>query len=153
LSLTELDDGPVRNDKLIEAVSLLENIDGFRNRRAGYVIIAFIISCSISVRSFFWLIDLTTWLGLEKFHVTAPASVSFVLIFLVFVLVFMALNSLLEMMGFRDIARIIEKQLSDLSLNADELRELGHVAESRNWKQGRIYRDVVAKLSSGQAPL
>lgn len=133
--------------RLNDAISLFDEMDTYRNRHRSYPIILFLISCATGARSFFWIIDLMTWIGLEKLHVTAPASASFVLIFVVVIAVFVLSLSALDLLGFRDIATDTGRQLSKLGLSKPELRQLGEIVTSHNWKHQRIFEDAVAKLA------
>ena len=125
------------------AVNDLEVLERCSDRPAAYPALVFLASGLVSFLSYFRLIDLMTWLGIDRFDVTAPAMVAFVLVFVVFLAVFVLLISVLERIGFVDIRSRLRKSLADLALNGDELRGLRDIVASRSWKHGSLYEDVI----------
>ncbi len=136
--------------RMQKAILLFDNVDKRFRLRAVFAIIAFFFSCGLGFRSFFWLIDLTTWLGLEKVHITGPSLVSFILIFVVTILVFACLISLIDALVLGDIIDDTGHRLSALTLNENERQELLGAVRSDNWKQGQVIRSMITKLTDGQ---
>ncbi|MCP4318538.1 MAG: hypothetical protein GY789_21645 [Hyphomicrobiales bacterium] len=136
------------SNRLENAICRVEEIDGYRNLHDAIPVFLFLASGVFATRSFFWLIDFTTWLGFYKLGPVLPSLVSFVLLFVVWVLTFLAFMSLLEWMKFRNIRTFANNRLSNLTLTADEVCELKHFVKSKTWKHDYILKDVVATLES-----
>lgn len=132
--------------KVEHALGRIEDIDRYKNLHGAIPILLFLVSGALAARSYFWLIDLTTWLGLGRVDPIFPASMSFILLFVVWMLAFLAAMSLLQWMNFRDIRTSAKSRLSHLDLTAEEARVLESMVKSRSWKHERELRDATAGL-------
>ena len=142
-----------RPDRVRDAVLVIEDIDKLRNLHDAIPSLLFFASAGFSVRCFFWIIDFATWLGFDKLDPILPASTAFILLFVVWILAFLALMSLLEATEFKNVRTVAGNRLSDLMLNPGELRELQGIVTSRTWKHDCILKSVVARLMEEQAAL
>ena len=69
-----------RPDRMRDAVRVIEDIDNLRNLHDAVPTLLFFVSAGFSVRCFFWIIDVTTWLGFDKLDPILPASTAFILV-------------------------------------------------------------------------
>lgn len=129
-----------------KAIFRIEEIDGFTNLHDAVPILLFLASGGLAARSFFWLIDLLTWLGLGNLDPGVPSSISLVLFFVVWITAFLVSMSLLEWMKFKNIRTATIKRSSQITLTTDEVSRLKNIVKSRAWKHDRISKDVAAKL-------
>lgn len=142
------DDHSGLTGKVKNTLKRMEEIDQHRNLHRAVPILLFLLSGGFAARSYFWLIDLATWVGLGKLDPVFPASVAFILFFVVWMLVFLAGMSLLEWMHFRNIRSSASNRLSKLKLTTDEIRLLNRAVGSRTWRHDRILKDVTARLEA-----
>ena len=128
------------------AIRRLEDVDGYRNLHDSIPVLLFVASAGLAARSFFWLIDITTWLGLGRIDPVVPSSISFVLLFVVWIVAFLGFSVVLDRMRFKNLRKFAALRLSDLALTRDELRALKEIVQSRNWKHDRILKDFADDL-------
>ena len=64
-------------DKVRTALLIIEDIDKHRNLHNAIPTLLLFLSAGFAVRAFFWIIDLTTWLGFDKLDPIFPAFLSF----------------------------------------------------------------------------
>lgn len=134
--------------KIKNTLNRIEEIDQHRNMHGAVPMLLFLLSGGFAARSYFWLIDLATWLGLGKLDPVFPASISFILLFVVWMLAFLACMSLLEWMRFKNIRTSAGNRLSQLMLTADEVHLLNRAVRSKTWKHDRILKEVTANLET-----
>lgn len=134
-----------------DALSVLERIDGYRNLHTGVAVLCFFVSAGFGVLAFFLATELALWFGVSKHAALLVVSVSWVLIFPVWVLVYLIVLSLLGALGIRDLRAAVRHRLSDLTLSPDQLRDLQGALVSRPWRHGRIFKRAIAELSEQQA--
>ena len=136
-------------DNLRHAVSELEEMDNHRNLHRGVAILCFFAAAGIGFGVFSLLLYLASSLVVGELLASLIIALSWIMIFPVWVLAFACILSVLDTMEIRDVRSIAKGRLSNSGLGADELRELGNVLASRNWRHGRIFRSVVADLTEG----
>ena len=142
-----------RLDKVRDALIIIEDSDKHRNLHNAIPPVLFFTSGGLSARSFFWIIDFTTWLGFDKLSPVFPASLAFIFLFVVWIFTFLAFLSLLEATKFRNIRNVASYRLSNLMLNPGELREIQDIVNSRTWKHDSIVKSVVAGLAEQRGVL
>ena len=142
-----------RPDKVRNALLIVEDIDKHRNLHDAIPTVLFFVSAGFAVRSFFWIIDFTTWLGFDKLDPVFPASIGFIFLFVVWILTFLAFMSLLEVKKFKNVRTVASNRLSSLMLNPSELSELRDIVTSRTWKHDHILKSVVASLTERQGAM
>ncbi len=139
-----------RTVKVHDALSMLDSIDKHRNLHVIAVILVFYFSFGIGILSFFIINNLLIFEGISRFLALGLVSISFVLIFPIWVLSFLFTTIMLDTMGIKDLRSITRYRLSDLTLSLDELHELRHHLVDREWKHGRIFENVITDLANGR---
>jgi hypothetical protein len=142
-----------RPDKVRDALLIIEDSDKHRNLHDAIPFVLFFASAGFSVRSFFWIIDFTTWLGFDKLGPVVPASLAFIFLFVVWIFTFLAFMSLLAATKFTNVRNVASYRLSNLMLNPSELREIQDIVTSRTWKHDYILKSVVASLADRRGAL
>jgi hypothetical protein len=140
-----------RKLNLQEALFVLEGIDRERNLPNSVAIICFVISAIIGIRAFFLMSDLSLWGEVSEFVALMIASISWVLIFPIWILIFAFIMVLFNAMGLRYLRSVARNRLTKLTLTHDELNRLRDALGSRNWKHGKIIESVVADLATEKA--
>lgn len=135
-----------RTAGLADAVAIVDCVDGYRDLNGAIPVLLFLTAGGVAARSFFWLVDLATWIGLDRLDPVLPSSVSFVLVFLIWALGFLAAVSLLEWLRIGNVGQIAKNRLSALELSADELDELQAYVRSATWRHDRAIKKAVGEL-------
>ncbi|WP_428641578.1 hypothetical protein [Roseibium sp.] len=138
------------SDELENTLDRIKEIDRYKNLHDAVPILLFLTTGALAARSFFWLIDLMTWLGIGKLDALLPTSLSFVLLFVVWVLAFLGFMSLLDWMKFGNIRTLANNRLSNLALTTEEIHALKNVLKSKTWKHDHILKDVAAHLEGSR---
>lgn len=136
-----------RPDKLRDALHTLHEMDRYNNWYEILSIFSFFISAWIGVRAFFIMSDLIIGDGMSDRGALLATSLSWMMLFLVWIVVFLGILFLLNAVGVKDLRSIARDRLSALILSLDELLELRNILTSRNWKNGPVFRSVVAGLA------
>ena len=129
-----------------DALFILEDIDKYRNLHTSVAVVSFFVSAGFGVLAFFLINESVLWVGISRHVAVLLVSVSWVLIFPIWVLIFLFIMSALDVMGITDVRSAVKYRLSNLALSPDQLRELHDILASRNWRHGRIFKSVVADL-------
>jgi len=140
-------DASLRSENLRRALFALEEIDGYGNLNHGLAISCFVISGSAGVYAFFRMVDLAAWLNVSEFMSLTLISAGWIVLFMVWVLTFLLIVMLFEVLGIRDLRSGARHALSSLPLSLEDLRELREVLATRGWKHGYIFEPVVDKLT------
>ena len=133
-----------------DALLILEDTDKYRNLHTSVAVISFLVSAGFSVLAFFLINESVLWVGVSKQVALLLVSISWVLIFPIWVLIFLFIMSVLYVIGIKDVRAVVRHSLSNLTLSQDQLRELDNVLASRKWRHGRIFKSVIADLSKEQ---
>ncbi len=133
-----------------DALFILEDIDKFRNLHPSVAIICFFISAGLGVLAFFLINESVLWAGITEQVALLLVSISWVLIFPIWALIFLFIMSVLDVMGIRDVRSVVRYRLSNLTLSQDQLHELHNILASRNWRHGHIFKSVIADLTKEQ---
>ena len=141
--------GPGPTDNLRHAVSVLEDMEKYRNLHRGVAILCFFAAAGIGFGVFSLLLDLASMVVVSELVTSLIIAISWIMIFPVWVLAFAFILAVFDAMEIRDVRSVAESRLSNSDLGADELRELGDILASRKWTHGRIFRSVVADLTEG----
>ena len=142
---------PERGNRLKDTYRTIEELDAWRNLPAGVSVLLFLVSGGAGVVAFFLIVDLVTWLGINEHLATALVIGSWVLIFPVWVLTCLVLQSFLYGIGFKDLKDAAEKQLSALNLGSDELLEVRNALASMDLRHGSLFTDAIANLDRDPA--
>lgn len=135
------------NGKLREALAVLDDADQYCDLHVACIICIFVSSAALSVYLGFHLIELCIWLGIDKLDPLIPAFLSYIMLFVAWVLIFLATLSTLEAIGIRSIRPLTQARLLELTLNTDELNGLRDAVANRNWRHSRVFKIVVASLA------
>ena len=130
-----------------DALFILQDIDRYRNLHTGVAIIFFFVSAGFGVLAFFLINESALWGGLNKQAAMLVVSVSWVLIFPIWALIFLFIMSALDVMGIRDVRAVVKYGLSNLTLSREQLHRLHNILASQNWRHGRIFKSVIADLT------
>lgn len=130
-----------------DALFILEDIDKYRNLHTGVAIIFFFVSAGFGVLTFFLINESALWAGSNKQAAMLVVSVSWVLIFPIWALIFLFIMSVLDLMGIRDVRAVVKYGLSNLTLSRERLHELYDILASRKWRHSRIFKSVIADLT------
>jgi hypothetical protein len=140
-----------RSDNLAEALSALEELDRRRNLSVAAAILLFFGSAGVAVVFFFIVSDLLLWDGMDELVARLLIAISWISIFPVWIVAFLAAMWLLDAMGVRDMRAVANHRLSELALGLDELHELRNAVANRDWKHGHIFEGVINDLNSETA--
>ena len=138
------------SERLEFTIGRIKEIDSYRNLHRSVPTVLFLVSGAFALRSFFWLIDLMNWLNVDKLHSVLPSSISFVLIFVVWLLAFLACMSLLELLKLKNIHASILSQIYNSDLSSNEVCELRDILNSKTWNHEQILRDIAVQLKASQ---
>ncbi len=130
-----------------DALSILEDTDKYRNLHTSVAVISFFVSAGFGVLAFFLINDSVLSVGVTKQVAILLVSISWVLIFPIWALIFLFIMSVLGVMGIKDVRSVVRYSLSNLTLSQDQLHELHNILASRNWRHGRIFKSVIADLT------
>ncbi len=130
--------------KLDDAISIFDEIDHYRNLHRSVAIALFIVSAGIGVLGFFLINDLALWDGISEFVATGLVTISWVLIFPIWILAHLILMSVLSAMGIRDISANVKNCLSKLALSQGESQELVQKLDFLKWQHGKIFKKTFA---------
>ena len=133
-----------------DALFILEDIDKYRNLHSSAAIVSFLVSAGFAVLAFFLVNESVLWVGINEQVALLLVSISWVLIFPIWALIFLFMMSALYVMGIMDVRSVVRYRLSNLTLSQDQLHELHNILASRNWKHGRIFKSVIADLTKEQ---
>jgi hypothetical protein len=139
------------NGQLREALSVLDDVDRFRNLHTAFAIFIFAASAVIGIFSFFYLTEAFLWLRLDKIDPTVPAFISYVMLFVIWIFAFLAIRSALEAAGIRNIRSIAQTRLSELKLSSDELDSLREAVAAGHWRHGSIFIALLDGLAEGNS--
>ena len=138
-----------RQDK---ALQLLEELDRCRELPAIIAIAAFFLSAATGVLAFFLILESALWAGMSLTDATLLVSISWVMIFPIWVLTFFAILSLLDLMGIKNLRAALWAGLSDSISDRNQLRTLQRALAGRCWRHGSLFRSVVADWSRERFP-
>jgi hypothetical protein len=133
-----------------DALFILEDIDKYRNLHPSVAVISFFVSAGFGVLAFFLINESVLWVGINEQAALLVVSISWVLIFPVWALIFLFIMSVLDVMGIMDVRSVVRYRLSNLTLSQDQLHELHNILASRNWRHGHIFKSVIADLTKEQ---
>lgn len=133
--------------RLANLFAAFEEIDARRNMHGSVPIVLFLLSGGLAAASFFVLVDILTWFGLDKLDPALPSAISFVLIFVIWILIFLAFMSALEWLNIVDIKTLAEKKLRQASLTEHEKRTVKSTVDANTWRHDRIMKGIVADLA------
>lgn len=139
------------HSKLREALDIFEELDCHRNLHSAVAIFLFVASAGVGIRAFFMMSDIAAWLELGEFEMLAMISLSWLIIFVVWILAFLLILTLLETMGVRDLRSVTKNRLSSMALERDALLELQKLMAGQNWKHETIFRSVISDLTENKA--
>ena len=130
-----------------DALFILEDIDKYRNLHPSVAVISFFVSAGFGVLAFFLINESVLWVGINEQVALLLVSISWVLIFPIWVLIFLFIMSVLDLMGIRDVRAVVKYGLSNLTLSRERLHELHNILASRKWRHSRIFKSVIADLT------
>ena len=142
------DRAPARTEGLDAAARLMEEVDGCRNLHPSVPVFLFLAAGGVAVRSFFWGIDVATWLGFDRVDPVLPASISFVTMFVVWILAYLSGMTLLDRMKFRDVRLIARNRLERLALSGEELRVLRRRIGAGGNRHANTLNEVISRLEA-----
>lgn len=135
-----------------DALFILEDAEKYRNLHTSAAVLSFFVSAGFGVLAFFLIINSALWEGVNVQAASLFVSMSWVLIFPVWMLFFLFIMSALDMMGIKDVRSVVRYRLSNLRLSQDQLHELENTLATRNWRHGPIFESVIADLIRKPAP-
>ncbi|MDP6572119.1 MAG: hypothetical protein QGI06_01290 [Rhodospirillales bacterium] len=100
-----------RGSRLQDARSMFEAMIKDRNFYSRVAILAFVVSGGLSVWAFFFISDLSLWGEVNEYVALGIISMSWVLIFPIWILAFLSVMSVLHAMGIRDLRAISKDRL------------------------------------------
>jgi len=130
-----------------DALSYLEDADRYRDLHRGVAVTAFCLSAGFAVYAFFLIGRLGIWVGADEHAAFLRVSMSWVLIFPIWVLAFSVVMSALHAMGIRDLRAAVRSRLANLAFGPDQLRELRAALASRRWRHGPAFKAVIDDLA------
>jgi hypothetical protein len=130
-----------------DALFILEDIDKYRNLHSSLAIISFFTSAGLAVLAFFLINESILCVGINEQVALLLVSISWVLIFPIWALIFLFMMSVLYVMGIMDVRSVVRYRFSNLTLSRDQLHELHNILASRSWRHGRIFKRVIADLT------
>ena len=133
-----------------DALYILEDMDRYRNLHTGVAVVSFFVSAALGVLAFFLMTESALWVGINKQVAMLVVSVSWVLIFPIWALIFLFIMSALGAVGIKDVRAVVRSRLSALALSQDQLRELQGLLASRTWRHGRVFKSAIADLTKEQ---
>jgi hypothetical protein len=141
-------DHTLSNKKLVDALLIIDTLDTQRNLHRSTPVILFFSSFAIGLWSFFFFFDFVIWDGINNLIASMLASISWVLIFPVWIISFLLLMTALKKLGFTDIKSDAVQKIKCLAMNQDELNALSKTLRSRNNKNGDLFQAAVFDLAS-----
>ena len=131
-----------------DALFILEDIDKHRNLNTSVAVISFIFSAGFGVLAFLFLInEPVLWEGVSKQVALLLVAISWILIIPIWLLTFLLIISVLDVMGIEDVRSVVRYRLSSLKLSHEQLHELQNILASRIWRHGHIFKSVIADLA------
>ncbi len=134
-----------------KAIGILDDLDACWYMRRGVTITFFFISAGTGCYVFFLFSDLTIWGPVSEQTALFITIVAWVLIFPVWIFTFLFLVSLHERIGGDKFRSITRARLSNLKPGSEELHQLHDHLPFENWRNGRIFKNVLADLESGES--
>ncbi|MCP4319125.1 MAG: hypothetical protein GY789_24825 [Hyphomicrobiales bacterium] len=131
-----------------DARSILEDVDRYRNLSTGVAIVSFFVSAGCGVVAFFIILDSALWAGVTEQGALFLVAISWVLIFPIWVLMFLFIRSVLDVLGIKDVRSVFRDRLKNLTLSREQVRELHDIVASRPWRHGPVFESVIADLTS-----
>ena len=118
-----MDNGESSRDpgKTEHALSVLKDVDEYKHLHKAAAAGVFMLSAAIGVIAFYLTLDLTKWFGIEAEEPWMQISVPYVLTFVVWIVAYFSIQSVLQMLGARDLYGLSRKRLSGLDLSLAEL--------------------------------
>jgi hypothetical protein len=135
-----------------DALSVLKDIDSYTNLHKGIVVLAFMASATMGISAFFLTLDFTKWLDIDVVEPWMQISIPYALTFIVWIFAFFSIQSILYMMGGRDLDAVARDRLSSLNLNLDELDQLRRDLEVNEFKHKTIFEGVISDLAIHNHP-
>lgn len=137
-----------KSSGLKAALDHLEMLDGARNLHEAVPIALFVGAGAFSMRSFFWMVDLFTWMGLGQVDEVLPSTIAFVLTFIVWMLTFLLASTVLQKMKFENIRSHALSRLVSLDLSRADKEALRVLVHGRAWTHDQILKDVVTRFAN-----
>ena len=132
--------------KVNHALSVLKDIDNYKNLHRSAAVFVFVASAAIGVLSLFLTLDLTKWLDLDIAEPWMQISIPYFLSFLVWILSFFLIMTALDRFGVKDLGSVARERLSSLNLSPEELDELHHDVEANGFKHKSIFENVITDV-------
>jgi len=133
--------------KLRDALVVFEELNRHRNLNSCVAIFFFVVSGGSGLRAFFFLIDLSLWGDVGGDVAAGMVSLSWGLIFPIWILTFLGIMSVLHALGVDDLRAVARTYLSKLRLGSRELRELGNILASRNLRHGHLFMSAITDIT------
>ena len=138
---------PRSHGNLRDALHVIDDADGYRDLHVSIVIVIFVASAALSVCSSFYIIEFLIWLGLGRIDPTIPVFLSYISLFVVWLLVFLAALSILDALKIRNIEAMTHAGLSRLTLSRRELQRLGDAIARGRWRHRRALLSAISRLN------
>jgi len=139
--------GPKSESKLRDALMVFEELSRHRNLNSSVAIFFFVVSGGLSIRAFFLIIDLPVWGTVGGDVAAGMVSLSWGLIFPIWILTFLGIMSALHALGIDDLRAVARSYLSKLRLGTRDLRKLRDLLAARNLRHGRLFLSAITDLT------
>lgn len=139
-------DNSTQKTGLPAALQLIDELGEIRNVPRSAAIAVFVISGAMGVYGFFLINDLALWDGISTYTAASIISISWVLIFPMWILSFLVIMTALDFIGFKDVRALAKNNLTKMDLSQRELQKLDEVLIAGEWNHGDILKGVVGEL-------
>lgn len=134
--------------KTDNALSVLKDVDKYKNLDKATAALVFVTSAAIGVLAFFFTLDLTKWFGMDVEEPWMQISIPYVLTFIVWIVAYFSIQSALEMLGFRGLYVLSNNRLSELNLSLVELGQLHRDINDGELKHNKLFKAVIKDMES-----
>lgn len=134
------------------ALSVLKELDRYKNLNRVAATFVFVTAAAIGVLTFFLTLDFLKWFGIKAEEPWMQLSIPFILIFLVWIIVYFSIQSVLQMLGTQDLHTLSKHRLSDLNLSLSELSQLRRSINDEELKHKKLFETVIIDLASRSNP-
>ena len=135
-----------RGERLQDSYRTIKELDAWRNLSTAASVLLFVVSGAMSIFAFDLLSSLLVWPGMNEHLATSLVIISWVLIFPIWILSFLVLQTSLHCIGFRGLKGATKKELSKLNLGADELFEIRNALASKELRHASLFEDAITDL-------
>ncbi len=132
------------------ALRLLEEIDGHHNLGRALAVLLFFASGGVGLYAAMAAIDAASWLQIGDANTPMLIPAAWVVLLIVWLLTYLLVMFVLDLMGVRDMRAEVKTGLSELTLDASDMRDLSRAVEKRDWKHAALLRSAIEALRRKQ---